>query len=73
MLDVGVPKADGFDVIKALRQGAASGTPLVIYTSRDLLEEERERLTLGPTRHLIKSRTSEEGLLDAIKELLPSG
>ena len=73
VLDVGVPKADGFDVIKALRQGAASGTPLVIYTSRDLLEEERERLTLGPTRHLIKSRTSEEGLLDAIKELLPSG
>ncbi|MBS1992884.1 MAG: PAS domain S-box protein [Cyanobacteria bacterium SZAS LIN-2] len=71
VLDVGVPKTDGFEVIKNLRESPASATPLVIYTSRDLLEEERARLTLGPTRHLIKSRTSEQGLLDAIKELLP--
>jgi PAS domain S-box-containing protein len=71
VLDVGVPKTDGFEVIKELRKGSARATPLVIYTSRDLEEEERSRLTLGPTRHLIKSRTSEEGLLDAVKELLP--
>jgi two-component system, sensor histidine kinase and response regulator len=71
VLDVGVPKTNGFEVVKVLRKGSARVTPLVIYTSRDLEEEERSRLTLGPTRHLIKSRTSEDGLLEAIQELLP--
>jgi len=71
VLDVGVPKTDGFEVIKALRLGLASETPLVIYTSRDLQEEERQRLTLGPTRHLIKSVTSTDGLIDAVRDLLP--
>ena len=70
ILDVGVPKMDGFEVIRRLRQGHACATPLIIYTSRDLEEEDRNRLTLGPTRHLIKSRTAEDGLLEAIKELL---
>jgi CheY-like chemotaxis protein len=72
VLDVGVPKTDGFEVIRVLRKGSARATPLVIYTSRDLEQDERARLTLGPTRHLIKSRTSEDGLLDAVKDLLPN-
>ncbi len=71
VLDVGVPKSDGYEVIRILREGEASATPLVIYTSLDLDEKDRARLTLGPTRHLVKSRTSESGLIEAIKELLP--
>ena len=70
VLDVGVPKTDGFEVIRVLRKGSARATPLIIYTSRDLEEADREQLTLGPTRHLIKSRTAEDGLLEAVKELL---
>jgi PAS domain S-box-containing protein len=70
VLDVGIPSPDGFEVVRILRNEKAHQTPLLIYTCRDLLAADKQALTLGLTRHLVKSKTSEEEFLAAVKELL---
>jgi PAS domain S-box-containing protein len=70
ILDIGVPPPDGFSLVELLQQTAAKSTPLLVYTSLDLTQDDMSRLKLGSTRHLIKSRTSESELLAAVRELL---
>ncbi|QRN94898.1 response regulator [Archangium violaceum] len=70
VLDVGLPRLDGFEVVDILRQGKGRGTPLIVFTGRDLSSMDQGQLTLGLTRHLTKARTSEEELMASVKELL---
>jgi PAS domain S-box-containing protein len=70
VLDVGIGGLDGFELVERLRQGRARTTPLIVYTSRDLSAIERQALTLGTTQHLVKSRTTDEQLVGAVKNLL---
>jgi PAS domain S-box-containing protein len=70
VLDIGLPNPDGFGVVQILRQEQARSTPLIVYTSREIGALEREELTLGLTRHLVKSRTSEGQFISAVRELL---
>jgi PAS domain S-box-containing protein len=75
VLDLGLPEGDGFSVVEGLRRNhKLRSVPLVIYTAReDLSTEEREKLRLGNTQFITKSRLSlpefEQGicrLLDAL-------
>jgi hypothetical protein len=43
---------------------------VLIYSGRDLTGDERERLTLGPTRFLTKSRASDAQFKALVLELL---
>jgi PAS domain S-box-containing protein len=71
VLDVDLPDGDGFFVVTALRQDPRLRTvPLLVYTAQDLTAAERERLRLGPTKFLTKSRFSEDGLRAAARELV---
>jgi len=70
ILDLGIPKMDGFEVISKLRKESARETPLIVYTNRDLRAEDKERLSLGLTKYLLKSRTTENQFLSAMRELL---
>lgn len=70
VLDVQMPHVDGFQVVEVLKKEEdLSSTPLVIYTGRDLSPEERDELTLGVTRHLLKGQNQWQ-LSDTIDELL---
>jgi len=69
VLDVGLPRLDGFAVVAALRR-EAKNVPIVIYSARDLSREEKESLSLGLTRFLTKSHSTVSDLLAAIRELL---
>jgi PAS domain S-box-containing protein len=70
VLDVGLPERDGFDVVEAMRQRPGlRGIPVLVYTGRDLTEEQRGRLRLGPTRFLTKSRASDEEFRRLVIEL----
>lgn len=69
VLDVQMPNLDGFKVIEVLKNEDARSTPLVIYSGRDLTAAERQTLTLGVTKHLMKGQ-SQWALSDAINELL---
>ncbi len=70
ILDISLPYNDGFTVVEVLRHEKVANTPLLVYTSRDIDKQEMQKLTLGLTRHLVKSRTSETQFLDTVRELL---
>jgi len=70
VLDVGLPERDGFDVVVAMgRRPELRGIPVLVYTARDLTEEQRGRLRLGPTRFLTKSKASDEDFRRLVVEL----
>ena len=71
VLDVALPDGDGFDLVTALREDPAlKTTPLLVYTVLDLTEAERERLRLGTTRVLIKSRATDEEFKVAVLDMI---
>jgi PAS domain S-box-containing protein len=70
ILDVSVPEPDGFEVVNILRRERLSRVPLIVYTARDLTEEDKGQLSLGQTAHLVKSRASQAQLLDTAKDFL---
>ena len=60
VLDVGLPDADGFEVVAELRRDPnLRDLPLLVYTERDLTAGQLKLLTLGPTRVLTKSRSTD--------------
>ena len=70
VLDIGLPERDGFDVVDAMRQRPRlRDIPVLVYTARDLTEEEGGRLRLVPTRFLTKSKASDEDLRRLVAEL----
>jgi PAS domain S-box-containing protein len=70
ILDLGLPLVNGFDVVVALKKEPALHVPLIVYTNRDLTREEKKRLSLGLTNHLVKARTTEDELVKCVKGLL---
>jgi PAS domain S-box-containing protein len=70
ILDVLLPRLDGFEVVDVLRQGKLRGTPLIIFTVRELSPAELRQLTLGITRHIPKRTGAEDELLRMAQELL---
>ena len=70
VLDVMLPLLDGFEVVDLLRQGRVRSTPLIVFTVRDLSQEEVRQHTLGNTRYIPKKPSAEEELTQAARELL---
>jgi PAS domain S-box-containing protein len=70
VLDARLPGLDGYGVVETLRTEASRDTPLLMYTALDLSPTERRALTLGPTRFVTKSRSSEGDFVAAARELL---
>ncbi len=70
-LDLRLPKKDGFEVLKELRdQEATRATPVIIlsnYGQRELIER---GLTLGANEFLIKAQTTPSSLSEGIDEWL---
>ncbi len=72
VLDVGLPRTDGYAFVAALRSDRLRSLPLIVYTGRDLSDSDRESLRLGITRFLTKSRVSEAEFARHVRELLRS-
>ncbi|MFN2569076.1 MAG: PleD family two-component system response regulator [Candidatus Dormibacteria bacterium] len=70
-LDLRLPKKDGFEVLRELRQNDATrATPVIIlsnYGQRELIER---GLTLGANEFLIKAQTTPTSLSEGIDEWL---
>ncbi|HEU0014885.1 MAG TPA: response regulator [Longimicrobium sp.] len=61
VLDLALPDGDGFWVVEALRRETDGVPPaLMVYTARELPEDERERLRLGTTEFVTKGRVTPE-------------
>jgi CheY-like chemotaxis protein len=71
VLDLGLPHGDGYWVVDSLRADVAlRGIPMVVYTARELEEEDRERLRLGHTEFLTKGRVSPDEFEKRVVSLL---
>lgn len=70
ILDIGLPQINGFELIERLRDSELNATPLVVYTCLELDHAQRQLLTLGPSRHLVKSKAPEQMLVESVKQLL---
>jgi len=70
ILDLAIPSPDGFEVVEILRREKNQSTSLLVYTARDLSNDDKEKLKLGLSAYLTKSRTSEEQFINAVKTLL---
>lgn len=71
ILDILMPVLSGFGVVQALkRQAETRDIPLLVLTTKDLSEAEKEALRLGPTKFLTKSLVTVESLTLAMNELL---
>ena len=72
VLDIGLPEADGFEVVDWLRRHERLSTlPIVVYTGRELTEAERERLRLAEiTEFFNKGSVSPEEFERRVIELI---
>ncbi len=71
VLDLGLPDISGAELLETIKKSDQSrGLPVVVYTARDLLEEEAERLQRLAESILIKDVRSPERLLDETALLL---
>jgi PAS domain S-box-containing protein len=71
VLDLGLPHGDGYWVAESLRgDESLRGIPVVVYTARELEEEDRERLRLGQTEFLTKGRVSPDEFEKRVVSLL---
>jgi PAS domain S-box-containing protein len=71
VLDLGLPEQDGFAVVDWLRHhNRLCQVPLVVYTARDLSNNDRERLKLGQTLFLTKGRISPQEFEQRVINLL---
>jgi PAS domain S-box-containing protein len=71
VLDLGLPHGDGYWVVEALRaDGTRRAVPLVVYTARELDEDDRARLRLGHTEFLTKGRVSPDEFEKRVVSLL---
>jgi signal transduction histidine kinase/CheY-like chemotaxis protein len=57
ILDLTLPDGDGFSLVEWLRSQPTLNTlPLVVYSGREISEEDMAKLRLGPTEFLIKAK-----------------
>lgn len=59
LLDIGLPKKDGFSVLKQLRQ-SRNNIPIIMITARDAAEDRIAGLDLGADDYLVKPFLIEE-------------
>jgi len=71
ILDVMLPKLDGWSVLKALRQ-AGKQTPVLFLTARDLVHDKVKGLELGADDYLVKPFDFSE-LLARVRTILRRG
>jgi PAS domain S-box-containing protein len=71
ILDLALPEIDGFGFVDWVRdQQHLCNVPLVVYSATDPSPAERQRLTLGPTQFLTKSRVPPQEFERRVVDLL---
>ncbi|MBF2063126.1 MAG: response regulator [Calothrix sp. C42_A2020_038] len=66
-----LPELDGFNVVEWLQQhNRLYNIPLLVYSTRDLNDVERNRLKLGHTEFLTKGQTTEQEFEQKVMDLI---
>jgi signal transduction histidine kinase/CheY-like chemotaxis protein len=71
VLDLMMPRVDGFEVLRTLReQPTTREIPVIVVTAKDLTEDDRQRLGRSAQRVILKQATPLEDLRREIRGLL---
>ena len=70
LLDVMMPKMDGFEFVEYLRDNYQEWAPIVVMTAKDITMEDRERLNGAMKKILSKDNFSNQKLEDIVGEIL---
>lgn len=71
LLDLILPKANGFDVLKSLKEKEETRSiPVVVLTNLESMEDVQKALDLGATAYLVKSNYTLEEVVEKVKGVL---
>ncbi len=74
VLDVMLPKKDGFEILQEVRRNpAVRDTPIIILTSLDRDFEKRQGGKLGADAYIVKTDLSPSRLKDAVASFMKNG
>jgi CheY-like chemotaxis protein len=74
LLDLMMPRMDGFEVVAALRRRADwRAIPVVVITAKDVTEEDRRRLHGSVETIVQKDALGQQALLDDVRDRLRAG
>ena len=65
LLDIDMPKTDGFEVLRRIRE--RSDVPIVMLTLRASAEDQRRAAALGATAYVVKSQFQEATVIDVLR------
>ncbi|HUC31339.1 MAG TPA: response regulator [Candidatus Paceibacterota bacterium] len=68
LLDVVLPKKDGFEILEAIKKSpGASGTPVIILTMLGIDEDIKKGLQLGADDYIVKSQHALPEIVEKVK------
>ena len=71
ILDLTLPDGDGFSFVEWLRhQPSLRSLPLVVYSGREISENERSKLRLGPTEFLTKAKVQPQEVEELVVSMV---
>jgi two-component system chemotaxis sensor kinase CheA len=65
LLDIDMPRMDGFEVLRSIRE--RSDVPIVMLTLRASSEDQRRAVSLGATAYVVKSQFQEGTVIDLLR------
>jgi two-component system response regulator ResD len=71
LLDLMMPKMDGFGFLNALRSTAAAGLPVIVTSALADTARQTQAFALGASEYLVKTKFTLVDLVEAIKRHLP--
>jgi len=74
ILDLTLPDGDGFAMVEWLRvRPELRSMPLIVYSGREVSQQERAKLRLGPTRFLTKARVQAQDVEQLVLSMVYNG
>jgi DNA-binding response OmpR family regulator len=70
LLDIILPKKDGYEVLATIKKGELKDTPVLILTNLEEVDNVQKALDLGATTFMVKSDFSLKDVLQKVKENL---
>ncbi len=71
LLDLVLPRVDGFDVLKEIKKDPQlKDIPVIILTNLERIEDVQKAIELGATTYLIKAQYSLKEIIEKIKSAL---
>ena len=71
LLDIILPKKDGYEVLEEIKKSPQKDIPVLILTNLEEIDNVQRALDLGATTFMVKSDFSLRDIVEKIKENLP--